>query len=47
MHWTVSRRIGAGFTVGLGLMVIVALIGITALRNAVTTYEAALALERR
>jgi methyl-accepting chemotaxis protein len=47
MHWTVSRRIAAGFVVGLGLVVVVAVVGVVALRGAARAYRAALDVERR
>jgi len=47
MHWTVSRRIAAGFAVGLTLVVAVAAVGIVALRGASSAYRAALDQERR
>jgi CHASE3 domain sensor protein len=47
MHWTVSRRIAAGFAVGLSLVAAVAAVGIVALRGASKTYQAALDQERR
>src|SRR5688572_13339103 len=47
MQWTVSRRIAAGFAVGLMLVVVVAVIGVNALRQATQSYEATLARERR
>jgi len=47
MHWTVGRRIAAGFVVGLGLVVIVAWVGIVALKNSVSAYQDALAQQRR
>jgi len=47
MHWTVSRRIAAGFVVGLGLVVVVAVVGVVALRGASGAYKDALDQERR
>ena len=47
MGWTVSRRITAGFAVGLGLVVAVAAVGIFALRGASQAYRGALDEERR
>ena len=47
MRWTVSRRIVAGFALGLALVVAVAWIGIGALRDSVAAYERALDQERR
>jgi CHASE3 domain sensor protein len=46
MQWTVNRRIAVGFGVGLGLIVVVAAVGILALRNAVRAYESVLAHQR-
>jgi len=47
MRWTVSRRIAAGFAVGLSLVAAVAAVGIVALRGASQAYQAALDQERR
>jgi len=47
MHWTVSRRIAAGFAVGLSLVIAVAAVGVVALRGASRGYAAALDQERR
>ncbi len=47
MHWTVSRRIAAGFTVGLSLVVAVAVVGVVALRTTSTAYQAAVQHERQ
>ena len=47
MHWTVGRRIGAGFTIGLGLVVVVAVLGVLALRGAAGAQRAALDQERQ
>jgi methyl-accepting chemotaxis protein len=47
MQWTVSRRIVAGFAVGLSLVVVVVLVGVVALRRTSETYRAALDRERR
>ena len=47
MHWTVSRRIGVGFAVGLALVVLVAAIGNLGLRQAVGAYREALNHERQ
>jgi methyl-accepting chemotaxis protein len=41
MNWTVSRRIAAGFAVGLALVVMVAIAGILALSKAVASYRLA------
>jgi hypothetical protein len=46
MRWTVSRRIRTGFLVGLGLVVVVAALGVVALRGASSTYRAAVEHER-
>jgi hypothetical protein len=46
MHWTVSRRIAAGFTVGLGLVVAISILGVTALGRSSKAFTAAL-LEQR
>ena len=46
MHWTVGRRIAAGFALGLSLVVVVAVLGILALRQVSAAYEDALARER-
>jgi methyl-accepting chemotaxis protein len=43
MHWTVSRRIAAGFSLGLGLVVVMAAIGVIALGVASRGYERAVA----
>jgi methyl-accepting chemotaxis protein len=43
MHWTVSRRIAAGFSLGVGLVVVVAAIGVIALGVASAGYERAVA----
>lgn len=42
MHWTVSRRITIGFTIGLGLVVVVAVLGTVALRAVSRQYAFAL-----
>ena len=47
MRWTVSRRIAAGFAVGLSLVVVVAVVGVVALRGASDAYRNALNQERR
>jgi len=47
MHWTVSRRIAAGFGVALSLVAAVAAVGVIALRGASSAYQAALDQERR
>jgi methyl-accepting chemotaxis protein len=47
MQWTVSRRIAAGFVVGLGLVVVVGAVGVLALRGASVAYRTALEQERR
>ena len=47
MNWTVSRRIAAGFALGLALVAVVAWVGVSALRSSVTAYQGALAQERR
>ncbi|MDP3910838.1 MAG: methyl-accepting chemotaxis protein [Gemmatimonadales bacterium] len=47
MRWTVSRRIAAGFAVGLSLVVVVAIVGVVALRGASGAYTDALDQERR
>src|SRR5919106_1933604 len=47
MHWTVSRRIAAGFAIGLGLVAAVAAVGIAALSGTSSAYQAALHLQRR
>lgn len=46
MQWTVSRRIGLGFALGLSLVVVVAVVGIMALRGTSGAYSAALERER-
>lgn len=46
MRWTVSRRIAAGFAVGLSFVVVVAVVGIVALRGATRAYRAAQQGER-
>jgi uncharacterized membrane-anchored protein YhcB (DUF1043 family) len=46
MHWTVSRRIAAGFSVGLTLVVIVAGIGAVGLQRTQESYARALDEER-
>ncbi len=46
MRWTVRRRIAGGFGFGLGLVVVVAALGIQALRSAVSTYQEALVRQR-
>jgi methyl-accepting chemotaxis protein len=46
MRWTVGRRIGTGFALGLGLVVVVGAVGATALSRAVTTYRDVLHRER-
>jgi methyl-accepting chemotaxis protein len=46
MHWTVSRRIAAGFAVALALVAVVALVGINALRRTSTGYRDVLRRER-
>jgi CHASE3 domain sensor protein len=46
VNWTVSRRIIAGFAVGAVLVLIIALIGIWALRETVRDYRAAVDAER-
>ncbi|HEX9728902.1 MAG TPA: methyl-accepting chemotaxis protein [Gemmatimonadales bacterium] len=43
MHWTVSRRIAAGFSLSVGLVVVVAAIGVIALGVASAGYERAVA----
>ncbi|MGH7614352.1 MAG: hypothetical protein ACREMW_09990, partial [Gemmatimonadales bacterium] len=47
MHWTVSRRIMTGFAVGLSLVVVVAVVGVVALRGASGAWRTALDQERR
>jgi methyl-accepting chemotaxis protein len=42
MHWTVSRRIAAGFAVGLGLTALVAVVGILTLSKTAASYRTAL-----
>ena len=46
MRWTVSRRIAAGFAVGLGLVVVVAAVGVVALARSSGTYADVLSHER-
>ena len=46
MKWTVSRRIALGFGLVLGLALIIAVVGIYALRHATDAYDRALAQER-
>jgi methyl-accepting chemotaxis protein len=46
MNWPVSRRIALGFTLGLGLVVLVAVIGIGALGRTTDAYEEVLTRER-
>jgi len=46
MHWTVSRRITAGFALGLGLVVVITALGAWALGRASQSYETALDDER-
>src|SRR5574341_726917 len=47
MYWTVSRRIAAGFALGLALVGLVAWVGISALRSSTAAYQDALDQERR
>ncbi|MEX2182615.1 MAG: methyl-accepting chemotaxis protein [Gemmatimonadaceae bacterium] len=47
MQWTVSRRIAVGFALGLSLVVVVAAVGVVALRGASDAYRDALDQERR
>lgn len=47
MHWTVSRRIAAGFALGLGLLVVVTALAAWALVRTSRAYQEALAHERR
>ncbi|MBI1722855.1 MAG: hypothetical protein HYR48_02975 [Gemmatimonadetes bacterium] len=47
MHWTVSRRIAAGFTVGLSLVVVVAVVAVVALQRSLSAYQAARKAERQ
>lgn len=47
MQWTVSRRIAAGFAVGLSLVVVMSVVGVVALRGASRAYRTALDQERR
>jgi len=47
MQWTVGRRILAGFAIGLSLVVVIAAVGVVALRGASNAYRAALDVERR
>jgi methyl-accepting chemotaxis protein len=47
MHWTVSRRIAAGFAIGLSLVVVVAAVGVAALRASARAQQDALDQERR
>jgi methyl-accepting chemotaxis protein len=46
VKWTVSRRIIAGFAIGAALVLIIALVGIWALRETVRDYRAAVTAER-
>jgi methyl-accepting chemotaxis protein len=46
MHWTVSRRIAAGFALGLGLVVVVTALGAWALIRTSRSYQEALDEER-
>jgi methyl-accepting chemotaxis protein len=46
MNWPVSRRIALGFTLGLGLVVLVAVMGIGALGRTADAYEEVLTRER-
>ncbi|MBI4501609.1 MAG: MCP four helix bundle domain-containing protein, partial [Gemmatimonadetes bacterium] len=46
MHWTVSRRIAAGFALGLGLVVVVAVVGVIALSGSSKAYRAAVDYQR-
>ncbi|MBI2616132.1 MAG: MCP four helix bundle domain-containing protein, partial [Gemmatimonadetes bacterium] len=43
MRWTVSRRIAAGFALGLSLVIVVAVVAVTALRLTTNGYQRALA----
>ena len=47
MHWTISRQIAAGFAVGLVLVIVMGIAGITSLNRSSSAYEGALATERR
>lgn len=47
MHWTVSRRIAAGFTISLALVVLVVVLGVIAVRGAARAQRVALDTERR
>lgn len=47
MHWTVSRRIAAGFALALGLMVVVAVAGIVALTRSSAAFNVAIDQHRR
>lgn len=47
VNWTISRRIVAGFALGLVLVIATALVGIWALRQSSLAYEAALRSERQ
>jgi methyl-accepting chemotaxis protein len=47
MYWTVGRRVGAGFALGLGLVALVAGLGIRVVATAVSAYEEILTIERR
>jgi methyl-accepting chemotaxis protein len=44
--WTVGKRIGAGFAIGLGLVVLVTIVAVWALGRTVTSYESALTQRR-
>lgn len=46
MHWTVSRRIGLGYALTLILILVVAVVGVLALRNSSRAYRAALEQQR-
>jgi len=46
MRWTVGRRIAAGFVLGLGLVVVVASVGVLALRTTRAGYERAARMDR-
>jgi len=46
MNWTVGRRISAGFGAGLGLVLVVAALGVVALRGVSAPYVVATAQER-